>query len=255
MKKLVIVLMVVAMASFLFVGCLPGVVTPEPTPTPTPTPTPIVKTDTPYITLIDGGNVSLYSIVTEYASGATTGGVSVAGAVIKLYINGVQAGVANSGTGGVFTVTVSMLKLTEGVTKLYVTATVPGLAESDKSTEYTFTVDTTAPKIASAVADSGDNVITVTFNEGVNTSISTTTSTTLTWAKSVINPANWTVTAATFDAGTLSFVATSSKVVRITSTASLAAVGTVFALAVTDICDLLGNTRTTATSYVGAVTD
>ena len=39
MKKLLVILMVVAMASFLFVGCMPGV-TPEPDPTPDPTPTP-----------------------------------------------------------------------------------------------------------------------------------------------------------------------------------------------------------------------
>ena len=39
MKKLLLVLMVVAMASFLLVGCLPGV-TPDPTPDPDPEPTP-----------------------------------------------------------------------------------------------------------------------------------------------------------------------------------------------------------------------
>jgi len=38
MKKLLLVLAVVAMASFLFVGCLPGGTTPDPTPDPDPDP-------------------------------------------------------------------------------------------------------------------------------------------------------------------------------------------------------------------------
>jgi hypothetical protein len=42
MKKLLLVLMVVAMASFLLVGCLPGVTPdPDPDPDPDPTPTPV----------------------------------------------------------------------------------------------------------------------------------------------------------------------------------------------------------------------
>jgi len=44
MKKLLLVLMVVAMASFLFVGCLPGGTTPDPTPDPDPDPTPVPVT-------------------------------------------------------------------------------------------------------------------------------------------------------------------------------------------------------------------
>jgi hypothetical protein len=41
MKKLLLVLAVVAMASFLFVGCLPGGTTPDPDPDPDPTPDPV----------------------------------------------------------------------------------------------------------------------------------------------------------------------------------------------------------------------
>jgi len=42
MKKLLLVLAVVAMASFLFVGCLPGGTTPDPDPDPDPDPTPTI---------------------------------------------------------------------------------------------------------------------------------------------------------------------------------------------------------------------
>jgi len=46
MKKLLLVLAVVAMASFLFVGCLPGGTTPDPDPDPDPDPTPAVTITT-----------------------------------------------------------------------------------------------------------------------------------------------------------------------------------------------------------------
>jgi len=254
MKKLIIVLMVVAVASFLFVGCL-GVTPPADDVDDVDDVVDVAKTDTPYITEIDGGNVSLYSTDTQYASGATVEGVGVAGAVIKSYINGVQAGVSNSGTSGSFEVTVSMLKLVEGVTKLYVTATVPGLAESDKSTEYTFTVDLTAPKIASAIADSNDTFITVTFNEAVKAAvdIGTTDDDEAEWDMSALNTANWTITPGT----ATKFVATSSKVIRITLAGTIGTTGTGFSLICTGIGDSLGNTiKTTAPStYVGVVTD
>ena len=174
MKKFLVILMVVAMASFLFVGCLPGV-------------TPGVdddeededvgvKTDTPYIT--DAGAVSILATATQYINAVTgsgkeltdfkVDGVGVAGAIIKLYINDVYAGVGSTGAGGKFDdVIVSAITVTEGANKFYVTATVPGLAESDKSTEYPFTYDKTKPTIASVVGDSSSSYITVTFSEAV----------------------------------------------------------------------------------------
>jgi len=51
MKKLLLVLMVVAMASFLLVGCLGTGTTPEPTPEPEPEPEPTVQAVT--ITVVD----------------------------------------------------------------------------------------------------------------------------------------------------------------------------------------------------------
>jgi len=141
-----------------------------------------------------------------------------------------------------------MITLTEGVRKLYVTATVPGLAESDKSTEYTFTYDKTAPKIVSAVADSSAASIIVTFDEPVNTNLSDTTSTTLTWAKSALNSANWTITHSGFTANT--FLTVSDKAIRITGTGPIVS-GAVFTVSSTGISDLRGVTSTTATTYMG----
>jgi len=263
MKKLLIVLMVVAMASFLFVGCLPT--TPETPTEPTEPTEPTAKTDTPYITGISGMSIlattTQYISADELAAPLTISGVGVSGAIIKLYVDAVYAGVANTGTGGTFDVTISAIKLTEGVRKVYVTATVPGLAESDKSTEYTFTYDKTPPKIASAVADSSDNYITVTFDEAVKTTEEYTGTGTdaekAAWAMSALNADNWTVTATGFDAGDLSYVAMGSKVIRITSTGDLAAVGTSFSLICTGIGDSIGNkiTTTAPSTYVGLVTD
>jgi len=190
MKKLIIVLMVVAVASFLFVGCLPDTVTPV-TPTEPVTPT-AAKTDTPYIT--DIGGISLYSTDTQYTGSLLTDGVGVANAIIKLYIDDVQVGVGTTGDDGTFAeIGATLSKVTEGVRVVYVTATAPGLAESDASTKYTLTYDYTAPALASAVADSSDNTITVTFSEDVLMPLSTDTSGTSQWSNSALNPANWEV--------------------------------------------------------------
>lgn len=168
MKKLIIVLMVVALSSFLFVGCL-GVTPPvDDVDDDVDDVVDAAKTDTPFITAT---GFSILATTTQYITAATTvsvDGVGVAGAIIKLYIDGVYAGVGSTGTGGAFSgIGITGITLTEGVKKLYVTATVPGLAESDKSTEYTVTYDKTSPTIVSVVGDSSSSYITVTFSEAV----------------------------------------------------------------------------------------
>jgi len=190
MKKLIIVLMVVAVASFLFVGCLPDTVTPV-TPTEPVTPT-AAKTDTPTITAI--AKTSLYSSSTQYTDGISVDGVSVKDATIKLYVDDTLVGLDVTGDSAEFTsLSPSLAKVTEGVVVLYVTATATGLAESDASTKYTVTYDATAPTLASAVADSSANTITVTFSEDVSMALSDTTSTKFAWDTSALNPDNWLV--------------------------------------------------------------
>ena len=180
MKKFLVILMVVAMASFLFVGCIPTTPDEEVAEEEVAEEevaeeeeVAVVQTDTPYITGVAG--ISILSSSTQYINAAedgtafTVAGVGVAGAIIKLYIDDVYAGVGSTGDGGSFSgITITAITMAEGADKtLHVTATLPGLAESDASTAYTFTYDKTAPTIASVVGDSSSNYITVTFSEAV----------------------------------------------------------------------------------------
>jgi len=251
MKKFLVILMVVAMASFLFVGCVPTTPAAEEEAAEEEE---VVeeaeeaKTDTPYITEI--GSISLSSTSIQYVKAEpAVSGVGVAGAIIKVYVDDVQSGVGSTGVSGAFDdIPMSMITLTEGVRKLYVTATVPGLAESDKSTEYTFTYDKTAPTLASAVADSSDNTITVTFSEDVNmiTEIAagTTTSGLAKWAASALNVANWSLledgAAVTISAYT--FTKVSDKVVTITGSAGAIDTGKIYTVG----CDTVYDTATNA---------
>ena len=245
------------MASFLFVGCLGDGVTP-PVDDDVDDDVGLVKTDTPFITWIDNGlgaSISLSSTATQYSNDPLVKGVGVPGAVIKVYIDGVQSGVGSTGVGGDFGgaagITVSMITLTEGVRKLYVTATQPGLAESDKSTEYTFTYDETAPKIASAVADSTSQTIKVTFNEAVDTS-----STTLT--NSALGPLNYELDGAALAAtATLTKISTTVVLIDVSTSAPLPAAGNVYVLACKDIHDSIDNEMADdfTETYVGVVTD
>jgi len=264
MKKLIIVLMVVAVASFLFVGCLPDAVTPAVTPTEPTEPT-VAKTDTPFIT--DIADVDLSSTATQYSNDPEVSGVGVAGAIIKVYINGVQSGIGYTGADGVFApdpIPVTLVDLTEGVTTLYVTATQPGLAESDKSTTYTFTYDETAPKIASAVADTGDNTITVTFNEKVDCTVVGSGATVALGRDSALRAVSWKVNGVVLvtDAA---ITKVSSTVVKIDLTADTSgetiatdAVGTVYTLAYINIADWLGNATSDtvySSPYIDIVTN
>lgn len=146
MKKLIIVLMVVAVTSFLFVGCLPGV-TPDPDPDPTPDPTP--TTVAPVITGIAG--ISLTGSA-EYINAGEADDVIVTGTAptlseVKVYVDGVTAGTGNTGNSGVFSVVIAEADLgADGAKTLYATATDVGLPESAHSVEYKFVLDTVAPK-------------------------------------------------------------------------------------------------------------
>ncbi len=216
MKKFLVILMVLAMASFLFVGCTTPP-TPDPDPDPEPEPTPTVQTDIPYITAVAG--ISILSSSTQYIDATetvTVTGVGIAGAIVKLYIDDVYAGVGSTGSGGAFTtIGITGITLAEGVRVLHVTATLPGLAESDASTAYTFTYDATAPTIASVVGDSTNGYITVTFSEAV------TSATGPTWL--YISEATWVGAIATLTPGVIT--APSSTTVRLTEETTLTADG------------------------------
>lgn len=156
-------LMVVAMASFLFVGCLgttPPIEPDEPDEPVLPSSvTPVIEK----ITKVDGVTeiINLYSSTTQYMNkGEVTDGILVKGfapkySEVKVYIDGGVAGTGYSyGVLEEFTVFVTKDNLgLDGVKTLYATATEVALAESDPSTEYAFTLDTVAPEIVKVTAE------------------------------------------------------------------------------------------------------
>ena len=151
MKKLIIVLMMVAMASFLFVGCLPGTTTPV-TPVTPVTPT-VAATVAPIIIAQDGGALVNKA---EAANGIIVNGTGRTYAEIKLSIDGVLVSSGDVQIDGTWIVVLAKTELgADGAKTLTATATEPGLAESAKSNEVKFTLDTVAPKITSSKAKAG----------------------------------------------------------------------------------------------------
>jgi len=244
MKKFLVILMVVAMASVLFVGCTTPP-TPEPEPEPTPTPTPTVQTETPIISEINAGQFDFLSTATQYVNAFNVFAVAPSGSVLKLYINDVWVGTGSAGAAGVNTTAIAIAgDIADGVKTVYVTATQPGLAVSEKSTIYTVTLDTVAPKIASAIADSSANSITVTFNKAVDMSTTTLTN-------SALGAANWTVNSAVLVVDTDVIVKVTTTSVRITPNTPVATAGTAYYLEVVNIDDVNDNSSAVADVYSG----
>jgi len=158
MKKLLIMLMVVAMASFLFVGCLPGVVTPvedeedeeEVIPTEPTTVAPIITS----ITDIDiTSSKTQYVNKADAADGMTVAGTAPTYSEVRVYIDAICAGTADVGATGAFSVVVAKADLgADGDKVLYATAKEAALAVSAKTTEYAFTLDTDLPGITEVKA-------------------------------------------------------------------------------------------------------
>lgn len=150
MKKLLIVLMVVAMASFLFVGCLPGVT--PPVDEEEEDEEQVVPTTSIAITLVSDFDITststLYVNKTGAADGLIVSGNASTLAEVKVYIDGVvSAATANVSDAGTWTLGVTKTELGEdGLEKtLYAVASEAGLADATSIT-YTFVLDTVAPK-------------------------------------------------------------------------------------------------------------
>jgi len=175
MKKLLIMLMVVAMASFLFVGCLGDGVTPpvddedEDGVTPPTTVPPIITAVT---------DINIASSATQYVNAAEAlDGIIVTGTAptyseVKVYINGITAGTGDAGVNGVFNVQVANADLikaakVEGAKTLHATATDLGLPESDSSNVINFILDTVTPFILSSVGRSGTLAVPVVIGTAV----------------------------------------------------------------------------------------
>lgn len=250
MKKFLVILMVVAMASFLFVGCL-GVTPPVDDVDDVDDVVDVAKTETPIITEVSDIDLSLVAESTNYIS---VTGIAPVGSVIRVYVNDVNTGIGYADVGGIFTVIGTQIgaKILDGAKTLYATATQFGLAESAHSTSYSFTYDTTAPKIASATADSDDLYITVTFNEGVKATVkytqaaydaaTSTTAMVAAWGMSALNSVNWTVSAGNLTTvEDIDLIAVSTTTIRILAGAAIANGGTFFSVTCTGIGDLVGN--------------
>ncbi|MBA7582607.1 hypothetical protein ES708_24540 [subsurface metagenome] len=166
MKKLLIMLMVVAMASFLFVGCLPVTppIDPEDPDEPVgpPSTTPVIEEIRDIDDEVD--IINLYSSATQYmnakdvADGILVKGFAPKYSEINVYVGGVVVGTGYAyGVGEGFTVFVAKADLgVDGAKTLYATATEIGLDESVPSTTYAFTLDTVAPEIVSVAAEAED---------------------------------------------------------------------------------------------------
>jgi len=161
MKKFIIVLMVVAVASFLFVGCLPT--TPETPTEPTePTEPTVAATVAPIITAIPG--ISLTSTATQYINATEAAVVTVAGTAptyseVKVYVDDVCAGTADVGVTGTFLVVVAEADLgADGEKVIYATAKEAAIDVSAHSVEYAFVLDQVAPS-ATTLAATADTAL------------------------------------------------------------------------------------------------
>ena len=166
MKKFLIMLTVVAMASFLFVGCTPTapavdeeVVDEEALPAST---TPVIETIGGEVE-VEGG-INLYSSDIQYInkdkakSGILVEGYAPKYSTVQVYINGIVVGTSTAyGGDEMFKVFISKTSLgVDGVKTLYATTIEVGLDESTPSTAYAFTLDTVAPKIVSVAVEVED---------------------------------------------------------------------------------------------------
>lgn len=196
MKKLIIVLMMVAMASFLFVGCLSGTTTPATTTTTTTTPTvttPVTKA--PVITAV--GGVVLTSSATQYVNrgespvtGIVVSGTAPTYSEIKVYLDGKVAGTADATAAGLWAVTITLTELgTDGAKVLDADAKEPGADASAKSNEVKFILDRKLPTMTSVAGYIGADHYKVNFSEAVDISIDYVTGA----STSALDFANWDV--------------------------------------------------------------
>jgi hypothetical protein len=250
MKKLIIVLMVVAMASFLFTGCLKGVTTDTTTDTTTTTVT-VPATKAPVITAVTG--VSLTSTATQYVNkaespvtGIVVGGTAPTYSEVKVYLDGIVAGTADTLAGSTWSCVITLSELgKDGAKTVHATAEEPGCTESKKSNEVKFILDRTPPKMTSVAAYwTGIGHYKIGFSEDVDISVDVVAN-----PQSALNPLNWSVTMAAppntiFAVGDM-FTAVSTKVISIVPLGSgnfPTAIGASYAIYSWLIEDVAGNT-------------
>ena len=158
MKKLLVILMLLAMVSFLFAGC--GTPT-----TPADEEEELVPTDTPTINSISG--IDITSDLTQYVNsseaenGITVEGIAAAGAEVKVYINDAAVAATTVATAtGTWVLIITEIELgDDGEKTVYAVASEAGLADAT-STSYDFTLDTDAPGISSIACTANVEAVT-----------------------------------------------------------------------------------------------
>ncbi len=169
MKKFLVILMVVAMASFLFVGCMPGV-TPDVDEDDEDEDDEVLASATPVmIDVQDSAGASILTVTstsTQYMNETEAGtsilvtGTAHSESLVTIYLDDVAIAVGETATTGLWTVAVAESSLgADGAGKvLHATVTEVGLAESAASNSVTFTLDTVDPGIDSVAATASSAV-------------------------------------------------------------------------------------------------
>jgi len=189
MKKFLVILMVLAMASFLFVGCTTPVeeeVAEEEEVVEEEEEVVVAATVAPVLLTVAG--ISLTSSATQYINATEAAVVVVTGTAptyseVKVYVDDVCAGTADVGVTGTFSVTVAEADLgADGDKVIYATAKEAAIDVSAHSVEYAFVLDqvkptattlaataTTAQAVASAVVSGVCPVDSVAVASGTGT--------------------------------------------------------------------------------------
>ena len=165
MKKFLVILMVLAMASFLFVGCVPTTpdeevveeeVVEEEEEEEEEEVVVVAATVAPVLLTVAG--ISLTSSATQYINATEAAVVIVTGtaptyAEVKVYVDDVCAGTADVGVTGTFSVTVAEADLgADGDKVIYATAKEAAIDVSANSTEYAFVLDQVKPTATTLAA-------------------------------------------------------------------------------------------------------
>lgn len=184
MKKFLVILMVVAMASFLFVGCLPSV---------TPDEEEVVEEEeeevvapvsaTPVLTAVEtSASVSIFSVtststlymnIAEVGSSILVKGTAPSESLVQLYLDDVAItpAVGEASTSGLWTVAVAKSSLgDDGEKVLTAKVTEVGLDEGEASNAVTFILDTVRPSATTLVAtadEAGTGTFTSTITAGL----------------------------------------------------------------------------------------
>lgn len=177
MRKFLIMLMIVAMVSFLFVGCFgvtPDIPDEDEEPDePVSTPPTIVGIWAGTDLVVDPAATGIEYIDKTEADNIVVSVVGIAGpkALVQVYIDGTVLPIAlgEAGTSGLFDIVMIISSLgDDGAKILYATATEVALEESTSSNVVNFTLDTAAPEIVSIAADISKGTVIVTFDEAID---------------------------------------------------------------------------------------